>query len=202
MRTYQRDLITSYKNTFFSMKYHSFIAILATIATSFYFVSCNGCSSTKEEATQLISPYDDEDDFSIELPDEDVVDVPYTEASNLKIVQVLINDRINKEMIFDTGASYTQITLKEARYLYSEGVLTDDDILGAEKFGDANGNITVNMVVNLRKLVLGGKLVITNVKATVVANGDAPLLLGQTVLAELPQYTVDNENKVVKFKIK
>lgn len=184
------------------MKYKSFIIALGIVAMGFSMESCNGCSSNKDEVTPLISPYDDEDDFEVELPDADVVDVSYTEQSNLKIVQVLINDRINKEMIFDTGASYTQITLKEANYLYSEGVLTADDILGAEKFGDANGNITVNMVVNLRKLVLGGKLIITNVRATVVENADAPLLLGQTVLKELPQYTVDNENKVIKFKIK
>lgn len=184
------------------MKYQRFIIALALVAMGFSMESCNGCSSSKDEVTPLISPYDEDDEIGVELPDADVVDVAYTEQSNLKIVQVLINDRINKEMIFDTGASYTQITLKEAQYLYSEGVLTDDDILGAEKFGDANGNITVNMVVNLRRLVLGGKLIISNVKATVVQNGDAPLLLGQTVLKELPQYTVDNENKVIKFKIK
>ena len=183
------------------MKYNIIITF-ALIVMGLCMQSCNGCSSNKDEVTPLISPYDEDDDIGIEFPDEDIVDVVYTEQNNLKIVQVLINDRINKEMIFDTGASYTQITLKEAKYLYSEGVLTDDDILGTEKFGDANGNITVNMVVNLRKLILGGKLVITNVKATVVANGDAPLLLGQTVLKELPQYTVDNENKVIEFKIK
>lgn len=105
-------------------------------------------------------------------------------------------------MIFDTGASYTQITRKEARYLYSEKVLTDDDILCSGEFCDANGNITVNMIVNLRKFVLGGKLIITDIMATVVKNADALLLLGQTVLKELPQYTVDNENKIIKFKIK
>ena len=122
--------------------------------------SCKGCSNTNDEVTELISPYDEDDELEIELPDEDIVNVSYTEQSNLKIVQVLINDRINKEMIFDTGASYTQITVREANYLYNENVLTDDDILGTEKFGDANGNITVNMVVNLRKLVLGGKLIL------------------------------------------
>lgn len=105
-------------------------------------------------------------------------------------------------MIFDTGASYTQITKKEAIYLYNEKVLTADDIVGKERIYDANGNITVNTVVNLRKLVLGGKLIIANVQATVVENADAPLLLGQTVLKRLPQYTVDNTNKVIKFKIK
>lgn len=184
------------------MKYKSLIIVLGLMAMGFSMESCNGCSTNKEEVTPLISPYDEEYEIDVELPDDDVVDVAYTEQSNLKIVQVLINDRINKEMIFDTRASYTQITLKEAQYLYSESVLTDDDILGTEKFGDANGNITVNMVVNLRRLVLGGKLIISNVKATVVQNGKAPLLLGQTVLKELPQYTVDNENKVIKFKIK
>lgn len=184
------------------MKYKSFIIAFCLVAIGFSMESCKGCSNTNDEVTELISPYDEDDELEIELPDEDIVNVSYTEQSNLKIVQVLINDRINKEMIFDTGASYTQITVREANYLYNENVLTDDDILGTEKFGDANGNITVNMVVNLRKLVLGGKLILNNVKATVVENADAPLLLGQTVLKELPQYTVDNENNIIKFKIK
>lgn len=159
-------------------------------------------SNDKEEATPLVQLSDNNDELRIELPNDDIVDVAYTESYNLKIVQVLINDCISKEMIFDTGASYTQITKKEALYLYHEKVLTADDILGKEKITDANGNITVNTVVNLRKLVLGGKLIITNVQATVVENADAPLLLGQTVMKELPQYTVDNTNKVIKFKIK
>lgn len=184
------------------MKYRGFIIALSLVAMGFSMESCNGCSNDKDEVTELISPYDEDDDLEIELPDVDVVDVSYTEQSNLKIVQVLINDRINKEMVFDTGASYTQITLKEANYLYSENLLTDDDILGAERFGDANGNITVNMVVKLRKLVLDGKLIINNVDVTVVENADAPLLLGQSVLKKLPQYTIDNENKIIKFKIK
>lgn len=184
------------------MNYKTFIITFAFVAIGLSIESCNGCNSNNEEVTRIPSPYDDEEYIGIELPDADVVDVSYTESSNLKIVQVLINDRINKEMIFDTGASYTQITLKEAQYLYSEKVLTDDDVLGTEKFGDANGNITENMIVNLRKIVLGGKLTITNIKATIVENADAPLLLGQTVLKELPKYTIDNENKVIKFKIK
>lgn len=184
------------------MKHHLIYINLALAAMGLCMESCNRCSSSNDEVTPLISPYDEEFELGVELPDENVVDVPYTESHNLKIVQVLINDRINKEMIFDTGASYTQITLNEALYLYNENVLTDDDILGKAQFGDANGNITVNTVVNLRRLVLGGKLSISNVRATVVENGDAPLLLGQTVLKELPQYTVDNENAVIKFKIK
>lgn len=169
--------------------------------------SCVGCSSD-EEVHSLDSPYgDDDDEFEEDYDDSeymisDIVNVPYTERENLKYVQVLINDRIKKEMIFDTGASYTQITVNEANYLYNEKVLTADDILGTEKFGDANGDISVNMVVNLRRLELGDKLVVTDVKATVVENADAPLLLGQTVLKALPEYTIDNVNRVIKFKIK
>lgn len=182
------------------MKYNFLIIAISFMAIAISLESCNGCSQNKDEVTPLVSPYDDDDE--IELPDDDVVDVPYTEQSNLRVVEVLINDRIKKEMIFDTGASYTQITSKEANYLYSEGVLTADDIEGTEQFGDANGNITVNMVVTLRKLELGGKIIIPNVKATVVENASAPLLLGQTVLKKLPEYTVDNKNNIIRFKIK
>lgn len=187
------------------MKHKLFYIALGLVIMGISMNSCNWVAKRNDAPTPLIPPHCDDDnsnDLRIELPNDDIVDVSYTESCNLKIVQVLINDCISKEMIFDTGASYTQITKKEAIYLYNEKVLTADDIVGKERIYDANGNITVNTVVNLRKLVLGGKLIIANVQATVVENADAPLLLGQTVLKRLPQYTVDNTNKVIKFKIK
>lgn len=186
------------------MKYIHIFLTFAIIATSICMESCVGCSGDDEEVTPLPNPYDDDEwyDDDLDIPYySNVVSVPYTERGNLKYVQVLINDRIKKEMIFDTGASYTQITLNEANYLYNENVLTADDILGTEKFGDANGDITESMVVNIKKLELGENLYATNVKAVVVENANAPLLLGQSVLNELPQYTIDNVNHVIKFTL-
>ncbi len=178
------------------------IVILTLMVIGFGMASCNGCSSNKEKATPLLSPYSDDASLIVSEYTDDVVHVPFTVDRMLEIVKVQINDRIIKDMILDTGASYTQITANEANYLYKEGVLTNEDILGSANFGDANGNITANMVVNLRKVVLGGSLSISNVKATVVENLQAPLLLGQTVLEELPQYTIDNEKNIISFKIR
>lgn len=186
------------------MKYIHIFLTLAIMATSLCMESCVGCSGDDEEVTPLPNPYDPDewDDNEEGWGYSNVVNVPFIERGNLKYVQVIINDRIKKEMIFDTGASYTQITLNEANYLYNENVLTADDILGTENFGDANGDITESMVVNIRKLELGENLYATNVKAVVVENANAPLLLGQSVLNELPQYTIDNLNHVIKFTLK
>ena len=64
---------------------------------------------------------------------------------------------------------------------------------------DANGNVTEGTILNLRNVHFGD-LSLENVKASVVRNQKAPLLLGQSVLAWLGKFEVDNENRVLKIK--
>lgn len=106
------------------------------------------------------------------------------------------------DMIFDTGCSGTLISLAEAQYMYSKGLLTEDDILGTSHSQIADGSIVENMVINLDRIVIDEKLSCHNVQATVCLNNEAPLLLGNEVLNRAASYTIDNENKVIKFKLK
>lgn len=66
------------------MKYKSFIIVLAIVAMGLSMESCNGCSRKKYEPTPIISPYGEDENLEIYLPNADVVDVPYTESSNLE----------------------------------------------------------------------------------------------------------------------
>jgi hypothetical protein len=112
-----------------------------------------------------------------------------------------VNGQFTVKMILDSGCSGTLISIAEAKYLYEKGCFTEDDILGTTKSQIADGSIVENMVINLRQLVIGGQIACTNVTATVSANAQAPLLLGNEVLNRAPAYSVDNENKLIIFKL-
>lgn len=92
--------------------------------------------------------------------------------------------------IFDTGASDVTISLTEATFMLKNDYLTKDDIIGSENYLDASGNISEGIVINLREIEIEG-LKLTNVKASIVKNLDAPLLLGQSALSKLGIIKID-----------
>jgi predicted aspartyl protease len=136
-----------------------------------------------------------------QMIDADIVSIPFSERDGVKYVNVSVNG-FGFEMIFDTGCSGTLISVAEANYLYQKGYLTQDDIIGIAKSQIADGSIVENMVINLKEVVLDGKIRCTDVTATVSANNNAPLLLGNEVLNRVAAYVVDNKNQIINFKLK
>lgn len=127
------------------------------------------------------------------------IKVAYEEMDGGTIsVPVKING-MSLDMIFDTGASSTCITLAETNYLYEKGKLTDNDILDSQQFMTADGNLFVGLRVMLREVQIGDEIMLHDVEAVVVQNQMAPLLLGQTILKQFREVSVDRENGVVKF---
>ena len=82
--------------------------------------------------------------------------------------------------------------------MVKNGYLSDSDIIGSQRYMDANGNVTVGTVINL-KTVEFGDLTLNNVRASVVRNQKAPLLLGQSVLGRLGKVEIDNSKQVLKI---
>lgn len=113
---------------------------------------------------------------SFEDQSGEIISVPYEERGNVKYVDVSVNG-FGFQMIFDTGCSGTLISVAEARYLYEKGYLTEDDFLGVTKSQIADGSIVENMVVNLKEVVIGNKILCKDVQATVSANNNAPCSL-------------------------
>ena len=130
-----------------------------------------------------------------------LVSIPFIDKGGVKFVNVSVNG-FNFEMIFDTGCSNTLISIAEANYLYQKGFLSEDDYLGSAKSMIANGDIVEDMMFNLKEVVLDNKILCTNVVATVSSNTKAPLLLGNEVLNRVASYTIDNERKVINFRLK
>ncbi|MGB4848512.1 MAG: retroviral-like aspartic protease family protein [Saprospiraceae bacterium] len=94
------------------------------------------------------------------------------------------------KFIFDTGASDVSISLTEALFMLKNDYLNNSEILGSSFAQLANGEITENTKIILRNIEFGG-LKINNVKASVVHELAAPLLLGQTAMAKLGKFQLD-----------
>jgi aspartyl protease family protein len=103
------------------------------------------------------------------------------------------------EFIFDTGASDITMSLTEALFLYKQGKLTDNDIIGKQQYRIADGSIHEGAIVILRKVQIG-ELVLHNVQASILDNMTAPLLLGQSALAKFAKISIDYDKNVIIFE--
>ena len=88
------------------------------------------------------------------------------------------------KFIFDTGASNVCISLSMAEYLYDNGFLKDEDILGNGYSTVADGSIVDHVVINLRDIEIQG-LHLHDVQAVVMGTQNAPLLMGQSAIQKL-----------------
>lgn len=101
--------------------------------------------------------------------------------------------------IFDTGAGLISISTVEATFLYKQGKLSDDDIVGKADFLDANGNISQDVIVRLKEVTIGNRT-IRNVDASVVGNAKAPLLFGQSALEKFGKISIDYSRGEISFE--
>ena len=106
---------------------------------------------------------------------------------------------VNMDIIFDTGASNISISETEVRFLWKQGKLDEDDILGSMQFKDDTGKISEGTVINLRAVQIGNRI-IKDVEASVVHNSQAPLLLGQSALARFGKVTIDYNKNILSFE--
>lgn len=141
--------------------------------------------------------------IEIEVSDEEeILEVPFTKesGSNMCNVKCSING-LPLYFIFDTGASDVSLSQVEATFMMKNGYLDKKDVVGENRFVDATGSVSIGTVLNLRNVDFGG-LTLTNVKASVVKNQKAPLLLGQSVLGRLGKIEIDNSKLVLKVTYK
>jgi aspartyl protease family protein len=101
--------------------------------------------------------------------------------------------------IFDTGAGLISISETETIFLYKQGKLTKDDIMGNANFNDANGDISEGTIINLKTVKLGNKI-LKNVEASVVHNLGAPLLIGQSALEKFEKISIDYQRGEITFE--
>lgn len=148
----------------------------------------------EEKHLQEIVADADGDDSAYELK---VEEIPFTKEGGVCKVKCAING-LPLHFIFDTGATDVSISSVEATFMAKNDFLSSSDIIGKQNYQTADGNITEGTVINLKDVKLGS-LHLNNIKASVVRNQVAPLLLGQSVLSKLGKIEIDNTKKVLRI---
>lgn len=148
----------------------------------------------EEKHQQEIAADADGDDSAYELK---VEEIPFTKEGGVCKVKCAING-LPLHFIFDTGAADVSISSVEATFMAKNDFLSSSDIIGKQNYLTADGNITEGTIINLKDVKLGS-LHLNSIKASVVRNQAAPLLLGQSVLSKLGKIEIDNTKKVLRI---
>ena len=127
----------------------------------------------------------------------DISEIPFEKENGVCKVKCKING-LPLHFVFDTGASDVTLSMVEATFMMKNGYLTGKDVVGSQRYMDANGDVSVGTIINIRDVDFGGHS-LKNVRASVVRNQKAPLLLGQSVLGRLGKIEIDNSRKVLKI---
>jgi clan AA aspartic protease (TIGR02281 family) len=157
-----------------------------------------------EEYKSLIHKYKSAHEASINAEatstsskEEVMTEVPFTKENGVCKVKCNVNG-LPLHFIFDTGASDVTISMVEATFMMKNGYLSSSDVVGSQRYMDANGDVSVGTIINIKTVNFGG-MELTNVRASVVRNQKAPLLLGQSVLGRLGKIEIDNSKNVLKI---
>ena len=102
------------------------------------------------------------------------------------------------KMIFDTGASSVSLSETMANFLYDNGYISKEDVLGTSKTQTADGSIHDNVVINIKDIEISG-LHIKNVQAVVISSQNAPLLLGQTAIQKLGHISLNGDKLIINY---
>jgi clan AA aspartic protease (TIGR02281 family) len=122
-------------------------------------------------------------------------EIPFTRDRGICKVNCSING-LPLYFVFDTGASDVTLSMVEANFMLKNDYLSMQDLSGTRRYITADGSISEGTIVMLREVNFGG-LTMKNVKASIVRNQKAPLLLGQSVLSRLGHIEIDNENRKI-----
>ncbi|MBR3985984.1 MAG: retroviral-like aspartic protease family protein [Bacteroidales bacterium] len=180
------------------------ILIALIILVQVQIVGCNGCSpSGRHHLQQKTSSYNVHSK-TVEKEHSHKVGGSYSKSvvqmrskNGVYFIPVRLNG-VDMEVIFDTGASDIVISSVEALFLLKQEKLSEEDIEGQAYYGIADGSVAVGTVINLRSVEIGDR-VLYNVKATVVDNVEAPLLLGQSALARFGKVSINYNDNTIEF---
>lgn len=125
------------------------------------------------------------------------IEIPFIKDGNVLSVKCKINN-LPLYFIFDTGATDISLSDVEAAFMIRNNYISEKDIIGRQQYLTADGSIIEGTVINLKKIELG-ELELNNIKASVVKNQKAPLLLGQSVFNKMGKFEIDNEKMKIKI---
>lgn len=173
--------------------YRLFIILIIVVFPCYN--SCNSCSKSGQRTTRYSSNSTESSSRSSKALGAKTV-IKMEKINGIYQIPVKING-IPMFFIFDTGAGLISISVTEATFLYKQGKLKEDDIIGTANFIDANGDISEGTIINIKTVQLGNKTLL-NIEASVVHNLEAPLLFGQSALEKFGKISIDyNKNEII-----
>ena len=180
------------------------ILLIMCLLSTLYLSGCSGCANTNRGERQRTNRSETQEPKTPPIISEQ--NKKWTGTTEIKMVSdggvykvpVEINNT-KMDFIFDTGASNVCISETEARFLVKQGTLSEKDIVGETSFSDANGDISSGMRIKLKSVQIGNRT-LHDVEALIVPNDKAPLLLGQTVLAQFGKISIDYQRGVISFE--
>ena len=174
----------------------SAVILIAAAVLSLLFSDCVRCSSPRSRAKGVSSTRDNSPRTRRSSGGQSVIKMRH--ENGVYYVPCEING-VEMEFIFDTGASDITISLTEAQFLYKQNKLSEKDIKGSEYYQIADGSVSEGTVINLKSVTIGNKT-LYNVKASVVHNSDAPLLLGQSALSKFGKISIDYKHNEITLE--
>jgi hypothetical protein len=122
-------------------------------------------------------------------------EVALKDESGALLVPVMINGAVRLDFTLDSGASVVSIPADVAMTLMRTGTITRDDFLGDQTFRLADGSTVPSTLLRIRSLKVGD-VELHDVAAS-VSDVKGALLLGETFLARLSSWSVDNQRHVL-----
>jgi len=162
---------------------------------SFAFTGCSGCSKSGLKSRQAKNALPKTQTIE-KVKNNPQTTVKMRKANGVYYIPALING-VEMEFIFDTGASDILISDVEAMFLLKQGKIDESHILGSQYYYIADGSIAEGTALILTSVKIGNKT-LYNVKASIIHNSEAPLLLGQSALEKFGKVTIDyTRNEII-----
>lgn len=167
---------------------------------------CASCGNKTKPSTRVSVWGENVDTITVaevKLSGEKVL-VPFKRMeSGLAEVQVSLNG-VPFNMWWDTGASVTCISLLELQKLAKEDKISLDDYVGPTMSKIADGSTTESAVFTIKEIYIQGQdnkyLILKDVAAMVSPSAQAPLLIGQNVISNLPKHSFNESAGVIEFE--
>ena len=130
-------------------------------------------------------------------PEDEIVKYTVQDNTGFLIVPMTING-FTDVFIYEERAT-PQVSLEKALEMLDEGLIDKDDFEGNPTEILANNSIRNNSVFLIDEIRIGAKT-IYDVKFTVLHRQTNPIVIGREVMDRIGRYTINEEEKEIKFK--
>ena len=153
------------------------------------------------EYKKILLEYNDllqKDNGSLFPTNESNLEIPiYPKGDGTFAVKCIVNG-LPMDFLLDTGSSSVSLSSTESDFMLKNGYLSAGDFKGYLKYRNASGDTRTAREIIIKEIKIGDRA-IKNVKAVIIPNQEAPLLLGQNVLNRLGTLEIDHRNNMLKI---